>query len=203
MNGNFTEFDKLVDSILKEKLVIYWGGNTRVDKRLTQDFLLKLSSAGCKFLIFGLESCSENVIKLMKKNISLQIAEENFKNAYKAHIDVIVNLIVSYPGETYKDFIDTVIFIKKNMKYISFLQVGVYTQTYKSFLTELNSKEDLIDFYKSKKEYKKLDPIQDNVTLQVKKFKILNKINKELKKRYYIKVKFYTYYYKLKSFFKI
>jgi len=85
-----------------------------MDKKL----LSKAYKAGCRGLIFGLESASQNVLNHMKKNIIISTVEDVIINCYDVVIDVGCFFIIGYVNETEKDFENTLQFVKKNYKYI-------------------------------------------------------------------------------------
>jgi len=88
---------------------------------MTYELLYNLKMSGCNTLLYGVESFSNNVLKRMKKIFTKEIVERVLEDTYKVGIEVIVNIIVGFPGETDKDFQETVDAIKRNCKYITSL----------------------------------------------------------------------------------
>ncbi len=125
LNGVLRDFKKLVDLINNSDLNIQFAGNVRVSKYMDSNFFQELKRAGCRYLVFGLECGSQRILDLMKKNIKLEWAEDNFKASYEAGIEVHVNLIIGFPGEEEEDFQMTLAFLSKVMKYISVVNLGV------------------------------------------------------------------------------
>lgn len=118
INGNHKKLEELVELIIKENMNISWGGSARIDKRLTPDLLKKLLKAGCYWLIFGIESGSNKVLKLLNKGIKTDTANDVIKDSFNAGIQVIVNIFVGFPGEEEEDFNDTLKFLLKNKDFI-------------------------------------------------------------------------------------
>ena len=118
INGHIRYLSDLAILLRDEKLDLVFGGNARVSKNMDYDFLKILKEAGCSHLVFGMESGSQAMLDLMKKNIKTEWACENFKNCYDLGIEVHINLIVGFPGETEKDFQETIKFVKSVRKYL-------------------------------------------------------------------------------------
>jgi len=133
INGDLSQLLKLCQLLIKEKIGIYWGGSAAVRPDMNLKLLKKMKKAGCVYLNFGIESGSAKVLKEMNKGFSLQAAEKNIKDTYKAGIQVCTNWIVGFPTETDDDFIDTLKFIKRNRK---FLKSGLMVN---SFILKANS----------------------------------------------------------------
>jgi len=118
INGNFVNFSDLCNMLIKEKIDIFWGGNCRIDKRLDSEFLKKMKISGCKYLIVGVESGSNKILKLMHKGFTIEDAECFIYDCNRAGIDIMANWIVGFPGETDEDFMHTAHFIQKNRNLI-------------------------------------------------------------------------------------
>jgi radical SAM superfamily enzyme YgiQ (UPF0313 family) len=69
-----------------------------------------MKKAGCYSISFGIESGSQRVLKMMRKNLSLIKAEENVKIAKSMGFLVGSNCILGYPGETVDDINDSLNF---------------------------------------------------------------------------------------------
>ena len=65
--------DSLILKGLSKK--IKWSATTRVDS-INKEILLKMKEAGCDHIEFGVESGSEEVLKTIKKGISLEKARQ-------------------------------------------------------------------------------------------------------------------------------
>ena len=80
-----------------------------MDKKL----LSKAYKAGCRGLIFGLESASQNVLNHIKKNVIISTVEDVIINCYDVVIYVCCFFIIGYVNETEKDFENILQFVKK------------------------------------------------------------------------------------------
>lgn len=117
INPDYNKTSELCRLIIKSNLNIKWTSYARPDN-LDENLISLMSESGCLLLLFGLESASQNVQKLMNKNIDIN----HFKNILlilkKYNIKVALNLITGYPGETETDFNETLNFIKEYAGYI-------------------------------------------------------------------------------------
>ncbi|MDD4894252.1 MAG: radical SAM protein, partial [Candidatus Omnitrophica bacterium] len=78
----------------------------------------KMKESGCKHLIYGIESGSQRVLSLMRKRFTISDADAVIKATHEAGIVVTANFMFGFPGETEKDFTETLDFIKRNAKYL-------------------------------------------------------------------------------------
>ena len=85
--------------IKKRKLNIAWVCMSRTDF-VPEDVLREMKSAGCKKIMFGIESGSKDILRAMRKNVNLEQAKEAVKLVKKVGIDVAVNFMFGYIGET-------------------------------------------------------------------------------------------------------
>lgn len=119
INGNIELLNDLCDSLIKQKLKIYWGGNARISPEMTLGLLKKMYRAGCRFLRYGIESGSQAVLESMQKDVNIKYAKEILSNTRRANIWVYVYLIVGFPTETKNDFVQTLKFVYENRKNIN------------------------------------------------------------------------------------
>ena len=116
INGNYKELEKLCDLIIKNKLKIKWIALAIARKDMPKRLLKKMAKAGCYTLNFGIESGSDSVLKKMNKHILFNVkdAEKILRYTREVGINVQPNFIVGFPGETKKEFQETLDFIKRN-----------------------------------------------------------------------------------------
>jgi radical SAM superfamily enzyme YgiQ (UPF0313 family) len=96
----------------KEKLDVEWVCDTRADL-LSKDLLVKMKSAGCKTIWFGVESGSPRVIDIINKGISKEQTLKAFKLCREAGIQVACSFMIGIPGETVKDMEESLRFAKQ------------------------------------------------------------------------------------------
>jgi radical SAM superfamily enzyme YgiQ (UPF0313 family) len=118
-NGNLRQLSELCDLIIDSGLDFTWVSYAIVRKDMRFELLAKMKKARCDTLIYGVESGSDRVLRLMNKGYTAQEASEVVRNTYNAGIRTNVNIIVGFPGETEEDFQQTVKFIEENKDYIN------------------------------------------------------------------------------------
>ncbi len=115
INGNMKELNILCDHLIKNFYnTLWWGGNIVIREEMTEQILKKLYKAGCRWLFTGVESGSQNVLKMMNKRFSVETAENVIRNAHEAGIKTGVYWMVGFPTETDEDFKKSIQFIKRN-----------------------------------------------------------------------------------------
>ena len=118
INFDLKLLDNLLDLVIKNGFKVELDALMRVRSDMGLNYFKKMKEAGFWRLEYGLESGSEKIIKLMKKGISLKDAEHIFKTTHDAGIINAINIIVGFPGETEKEFKETLDFITKNKECI-------------------------------------------------------------------------------------
>ena len=165
------------------------------------DYLEELSKRTNLIVELGLQSIHEKTLKLINRGHDLQNFEQAVKELQKRNIEVIVHIINGLPNETKEDMIETVKYLN-NLKIdgikIHMLHIIENTDLadyYKENPFHILTKEEYIDIVVSQLEYlspeivihritgdpKKEDLIEP--TWLLKKFCVLNDIDKELVKR--------------------
>ena len=83
---------------------ISWNCNARVWP-LSRKMLSKMAKSGCKGISFGVESGSPRILKLIKKNVTIEQIREAFAWSKEAGIKLVeANIIIgSHPSETKED----------------------------------------------------------------------------------------------------
>ena len=108
LNGNLRELRAFAEGLLERDLRVNWSGYSRIDPKIDRDFWLLLKTAGATGFAFGVESGSQKVLDLMKKNCRVESIEQNFKDL--ADIDLINNFatwFTGFPGEELTDVAQT------------------------------------------------------------------------------------------------
>ncbi|MFC1521989.1 B12-binding domain-containing radical SAM protein [Elusimicrobiota bacterium] len=101
---------EICEGIIRENLDITWSCNARVD-RMDREMLKLLRRAGCWLLQFGVESGNQDILKTIKKGITLEQVEQACKMAYDEDFEVKAFFIIGHPGETRETINDTMKFM--------------------------------------------------------------------------------------------
>lgn len=111
----------IADLIIQKGLKITMDLNARVDQ-VDQEMLDKLAQAGCNRIRFGVESGNPEVLKNLRKGITLQQAREAFKMAKKSGIATFAYFMLGSPGESKKELKESIQLAKElNPDFVQFL----------------------------------------------------------------------------------
>lgn len=89
----------ICNEILRRGLRVKWETPTRVD--VIDDNLLRLmKKAGCKRLRFGVESGDPGILKLMNKNIDIEMVKKAVRMTQMSGIEVFGYFIIGYANDT-------------------------------------------------------------------------------------------------------
>lgn len=102
----------ICEDIIRENLKISWSCNTRVNN-LNKELLRVLKKAGCWLIQLGVESGNQDILKTIKKGITLEQVEKACKLAYDEGFEVKTYFILGNPNETVKTINDTIKFMTK------------------------------------------------------------------------------------------
>ncbi|MBM4286775.1 MAG: radical SAM protein [Deltaproteobacteria bacterium] len=116
------------EEILRRGLKCAWSANSRVDLDLETMKLMK--RAGCRSLLVGFESGSEDLLREMKKGININKSINFMENARKAGILINGTFLVGLEGETLQTMQATVdLAIRLNPDIAQFFPIMVYPGT--------------------------------------------------------------------------
>ncbi len=119
INGDLKSLEELCDLIIQSGIKIYWIGQGIIRKDMTPNLLRKIRKAGFSHIIYGVESFSNKVLKLMRKGVTKELINKVLQDTHNADIKSSINIIVGFPGESEEDFEETISGIKENSRFIS------------------------------------------------------------------------------------
>ena len=93
-------------------IFIKFANGLRADN-VDEEMMVAIKEAGGYWLGFGIESGSQKVLEIMKKNLDLDVAKKNVALAKSLGFFVGANCIMGYPGETRKDMKQSINFFQK------------------------------------------------------------------------------------------
>lgn len=99
----------ICNEIKKRNLKIIFDLRSRVDT-IDEEMLFKLKEAGCSRIQFGVESGTNEILLAMNKGITVDKARESVLLAKKAGLDILIDFMIGYPGETLKQIEKTIKF---------------------------------------------------------------------------------------------
>ncbi|MBF0438166.1 MAG: B12-binding domain-containing radical SAM protein [Magnetococcales bacterium] len=83
-----------------------WNISARADQ-VDEDLLQRLRSAGCRGIYFGIETGSQRMQKVVRKNLRVTRVMENLLLAQKSGLATTASFIIGFPGETASDLRET------------------------------------------------------------------------------------------------
>lgn len=99
------------NELIRKKIRIAWSCNARAD--LDFDTVSLMKRAGCRLVIVGYESGSDEILKSIKKGITIDHAKQFTRNAKQAGLLVHGDFIIGLPGETHETAQTTLNYIKE------------------------------------------------------------------------------------------
>lgn len=102
----------ICEGMIRENLNISWSCNARVDN-LNKELLKVLKRAGCWLIQLGVESGNPDILKTIKKGITLKQVERACKLAYDEGLEVKTYFILGHPNESVETINDTIKFMTK------------------------------------------------------------------------------------------
>lgn len=102
-----TDVHEFCEKIKTSGLSFYWGAEARIGL-LDKEDLQMMYDCGCRWLFFGIESGSPEMLKRIKKGISLDRIREDIRNCNGVGITSIASVIIGYPEETPSQLMDTI-----------------------------------------------------------------------------------------------
>ena len=115
----------LCHSLLDKKILIKWGCYTRIDC-VDRSLLKYMKKSGCQMIVYGVESFSNKILKLMGKGHNVSLAIDVLNYSHSLNIDTRFELLLGYPGETKETLKENINNLKKINKGITFNNINVF-----------------------------------------------------------------------------
>ena len=117
-DDNFTTNKKrtknLCKRMIEEQLNLQWVCYTRADAIGDEEMLDLMKKAGCYMIVIGIENASERILKLINKQLDLEIAKRNVELAAKTKINILSSFMIGLPSESIEE-IENSIELSKNL----------------------------------------------------------------------------------------
>ena len=119
----------LCEKMIEQKIDLTWTANARVDE--VEPGILKLMrSAGCRQLLFGIESGVRKNIDYLCKGFDIDQVRAAVSKANNAGILALGMFMFGIPGETYEEALQTIDFARSlNLSHASFVYFTPYPGT--------------------------------------------------------------------------
>lgn len=99
------------DKLEASSLQFTWGMLSRIGQYSFKDFS-RFFDVGCRFIYFGVESGSAEMLKRLKKHMDLGVARQTFADCQKAGITSVASFMIGLPDETQEELQKTLDYIK-------------------------------------------------------------------------------------------
>lgn len=101
--------------IIRSKLKFNWSILSRIDTiNNDEEMLILLKEAGCRLIIFGIETGSQHILQRINKGISVSQIEETLLFCKKVGLDIKTTWIIGLPG-TYDEQMESLYLMKRIM----------------------------------------------------------------------------------------
>jgi anaerobic magnesium-protoporphyrin IX monomethyl ester cyclase len=106
LNGDLNHLDRYCDVLLENNVELVWDGQATAHRVMNKRPWLfdKMARAGCTDMTFGLESFDNDVLAIMRKGYTDDIAVETLRLTRAAGMTTGINMICGFPGETEAQF---------------------------------------------------------------------------------------------------
>lgn len=101
-------YNEFANEVKRRGLEIYYYSFARLEKAFTADVLKNLYESGARFFMWGYESQSERIMKLMNKGIDLSFRQKILKDARDAGLWNLCTFLLGYPTETPEELQSTI-----------------------------------------------------------------------------------------------
>ena len=122
---------KVCNMILDSGMKFRWNcaNGIRAD-RVDEELLRLMKKSGCEFVAYGLETGNPELLKVIKKAITLEKARETFNLTKRIGLKFAVNFIIGHQEETFKQAMDSINFAKSiPADYVNFSNMIPYPGT--------------------------------------------------------------------------
>jgi radical SAM superfamily enzyme YgiQ (UPF0313 family) len=149
-NVNRTFVKEFHRVVTERGLKFYWSDCGRFNG-LDKELLQLMYEAGCRKLVFGLDSGSKKILKLIDKRLDMEHAARVLGWCKEVGIWAEIEVILGFPHEFEEEFLETYGFVKTNLQNLNNFYVnkyfvvpeslmGVYPERYGMKLIKLNHK---------------------------------------------------------------
>jgi magnesium-protoporphyrin IX monomethyl ester (oxidative) cyclase len=136
---------EICNYILSKKIRIKWYCFSRIDT-IDKNLLLIMKEAGLEKILYGIESFSDRILKLMGKGYKISAALDLLNFTSKAGIESDLSLILGFPGETEDTLRETLQMVKKiSRKIVCYKGVKIFELLPYSPIYNMIKKKGLID----------------------------------------------------------
>lgn len=104
--ANHRNIRKFCQQLKESSLDIKWYCSSRIDT-ISEDLIDIMKDVGCYKILYGIESGSPRIQKMINKNLNLEKCDKIIEYTLSKGINVIASFIYGFPEETEEDFEQT------------------------------------------------------------------------------------------------
>jgi len=124
LTNDLTWAKRLFEEMLRNRIKLTWSCEARVD-RINREMVRLMKEAGCCSIDIGVETGDREILKRIKKNITLEEVEEAVRIIKREKIKVMTHFILGLPGENKETIRRTIQFALKLNP--DFMAMGIAT----------------------------------------------------------------------------
>lgn len=121
---NRKRVEELMGKIVANKINLPWQCTTRIDI-LDKELLKRMVDAGCYTMGIGLETASDRMLNIIKKNITMDAFDDACSLLERYNVNYGVFLMIGFPEETEEDILKTIEYARRSTA--PYLCLSVFT----------------------------------------------------------------------------
>ncbi|MFX0208183.1 MAG: B12-binding domain-containing radical SAM protein [Candidatus Hodarchaeota archaeon] len=106
LTANRNQTETLCQTLIRSKKKFTWSCSARTDC-LDNKLIKLMRKAGCRGIFVGIESGSERIQKIIRKNLKIENAKERISSLNSNKIEASASFIIGFPEETFDDLRET------------------------------------------------------------------------------------------------
>jgi anaerobic magnesium-protoporphyrin IX monomethyl ester cyclase len=168
---NKDELNRFCNAYRERNLNVYWGSSSIIGLHDKEDFHI-MYQAGCRMLMFGVESGSPKMLECVKKSIDLEKVKQVCSDCENTGIKVRITFIIGLPEETEEDLKKTVslaLSLKTAQVAINYYSIVPASGSYMQLISKGKLKKpDKLDSFIRNNAFDKLNNISNVPTKHLK-----------------------------------
>lgn len=115
---------KICEKIIERGIEVDWSCRTRVDQ-VDEDILKLMKDAGCRLILYGIESGDQKILDNEHKGIKLSQIKNSIQITKDIGIETLGFIIIGHPGDTIETIRKTINFSKElPLDYVQFFKMS-------------------------------------------------------------------------------
>jgi radical SAM superfamily enzyme YgiQ (UPF0313 family) len=145
--------ESLATRLIQEKLPLSWFSNARTETSFTARRFRLFRESGCAMLLWGIESGSDRIMKLINKGVDLDARMDILRASSNEGIWNFAYIFFGFPGETREEARETIKLIQENTSAIHSYGRSIFTLGKHAKLKEMARKMGLIQSIRDDQEF--------------------------------------------------